>query len=220
MLRFPISDPQGRLCLAGVQAPLFSLDASGAIAGAIVYSTWRGRKYVRVLATPSNPKSGGQQANRSMMRYLSTTWATLSAADQATWANLATQGNYSRSNAFTKFNMDRWKQYADPLRTPTQAVGTLPTMGALTVTGGVGQLSVSQVITTAADIWGMEVHLSLTTGFTPVKTTVVYVARFTASPIDVIISPLTPGTYFVRTAGFTTGGGRTAYVAQQSGVVT
>jgi len=46
--------------MAKVKGPLFSLEASGALANTIVYSIWKGRPYVRELVTPSNPSSAGQ----------------------------------------------------------------------------------------------------------------------------------------------------------------
>lgn len=206
--------------MALVNGPLLSLDASGKIAGAIVFSKWKGRPVVRQLVTPSNPQSGAQWGQRSMMRFLSTAWAGLSAGDQALWADLAEAGKYSPFNAFVSYNLNRWTQWQDPITTPTTAVGTNPVMGALTVTGGVRQLTVSNVITTANDIWGMDIAVSLTTGFTPAKSDTRYVALYSASPVAVIIPGLAAGTYYVRTAGFTTGGSRTAFVAQGSGVVT
>jgi hypothetical protein len=206
--------------MATTQAPLFGLDASGSIGGAITFAKWRGRTYARVKGTPSNPRSGGQIANRAMMRFLSEKWALLSAPNKATFNTLAAQGNYSPFNAYVRYNMLRWKQWLDPLIQIGEPAGTNPVMGALTLTGGVGQLTVSQVITTVNDIQGMVICASLTTGFTPAKTDVFYVANYTASPIVTICTPLKAGTWYIRTAGFSKGGTRTAFVAQQSAVVT
>lgn len=155
-----------------------------------------------------------------MMRFLSVAWAGLSAGDKATWNVLAEAGKYSPFNAYVAFNLGRWTQWTDPLTTPVTVAGTAPVLGALTVTGGVRQLTVSQIVTTANDIWGMLVALSTTTAFTPVKSTTRYVALYSVSPIPVTISGLAAGTYFVRTAGFTTGGARTTFVAQGTAVVT
>lgn len=218
--RYPLVHSFGPLSLATTQAPLFGLDASGSIGGAITFAKWRGRTYARVKGTPSNPRSGGQLANRSMMRFLAEKFALLSAGNKATFNALAAQGNFSLFNAYTRFNMKRWKQWQDPLIQVGQAAGTAPVMGALTATGGVGQISVSQVITTVNDIQGMLVAISLTNGFTPAKTDIKYVANYTVSPIAVIVDRLAAGTWYVRTAGFTTGGLRTAFVAQQVATVT
>lgn len=51
--------------MAKVTSPLMSLDASGSIAGAITFSKWKGRNYVRQLVIPANPRTAGQQAARA-----------------------------------------------------------------------------------------------------------------------------------------------------------
>lgn len=206
--------------MAIVSGPLLSLEASGKIAGAIVFSKWKGRPVVRQLVTPSNPQSAAQWGQRSMMRFLSVAWAGISAGDRAGWNDLAESGKYSPFNAYVSYNLARWTQWQDPIVKPTQAAGTIPVMGALTVTGGVRQLTVSNIITTANDIWGMLIAVSTTTGFTPAKSDTRYVALYSASPVSAIITSLDPATYFIRTAGFTHGGSRTAFVAQGTAVVT
>lgn len=218
--RFPLQSLLAPLCLATTQAPLFGLDASGSIGGAITFAKWRGRTYARVKGTPANPRSSSQLATRAMMRFLGTKWALLSPSDQATFEALAAQGNYPRFNAYVKYNMNRWTQWLDPITAIGQAAGTNPVMGALSLTGGVGQLSVSQVITTVNDIQGVLICLGTAPGFTPAKTNSRYVVNYTASPVTAVINRLAPATYYIRTAGFTKGGARTAFVAEQSVVVT
>jgi len=206
--------------MALVTGPLLSLDARGKVAGAIVFSNWKGRPTVRKLVTPSNPQSGAQTGQRAGMQFLSQAWAPLTAVQKALWQDLADEGQFSTFNAYVRFNLDRWVQFLDPIQDPTIAAGTIPTMGALTVTGGVRQITVSQVITTANQIWGMWIASSLTTGFTPAKSDVDNGAIYAASPIVFTLTGLAPGTYYVRTRGFTTGGASTTWVAQQSAVVT
>ncbi len=206
--------------MATVTGPLLSLEASGKLGGAIVFGKWKGRPTVRSLVIPANPQSPAQTGQRAMMDFLGPSWAPMTAGDKATWQSRADEGQFSPFNAFTQFNLRRWVQFTDPMRTPTQAAGTNPVLGALTVTGGVRQLTISQVITTMNDFWGLIISISTTTGFTPAKTDTWTVRYATASPVDYIATGLTPGTYYVRTAGFTFGGSRTAFVAQQSGVVT
>jgi len=54
--------------MAKTNGPLFSMDASGKFAGALVYSKWKGRPTVRQLVTPSNPNSADQEAARNRVR--------------------------------------------------------------------------------------------------------------------------------------------------------
>lgn len=206
--------------MALVTGPLLSIDARGKFGGSIVFSNWKGRPTVRKLVTPSNPKSGAQTGQRAMMGFLARAWAPLADNDKASWTTLAEERKVSGFNAFTRFNLDRWTQFTTPMQTPTSNGQTPPTMGALTVTGQVRQLTISQVITTAEDIWGMLIAISTTTGFTPSKDTIFAAVAYSASPIVYVASGLNAGTYYVRTAGFTGDGQMTAFVAQQSGTVT
>lgn len=54
--------------MAKVKGALFSMDASGAYAGALVFTKWKGRQVVRQLVTPSNPRSSGQETARNRVR--------------------------------------------------------------------------------------------------------------------------------------------------------
>lgn len=56
--------------MAKVSGPLLSMDASGQVAGAMVFSKWKGRNYVRQLITPSNPNTADQQTARSIVGTL------------------------------------------------------------------------------------------------------------------------------------------------------
>ena len=48
-------------------APFMSINPSGSIAGLLTASRWKGRPYVRLLVTPSNPQTAGQSATRSIL---------------------------------------------------------------------------------------------------------------------------------------------------------
>lgn len=48
-------------------APFMSINPSGSIAGLLTASRWKGRPYVRLLVTPSNPQTAGQSAVRSIL---------------------------------------------------------------------------------------------------------------------------------------------------------
>lgn len=53
--------------MAKVTAPLMSMSASGKIADAIVFFTWKGRNVVRQWLTPANPQSTSQGDQRIVM---------------------------------------------------------------------------------------------------------------------------------------------------------
>ena len=53
--------------MAKVTGPLFSIDASGKIADALVYFPWKGRKVVRQWLKPTNPRDVNQQIQRQIL---------------------------------------------------------------------------------------------------------------------------------------------------------
>lgn len=53
---------------------LLAFSATGQIAKTMVYSSWRGRQYVRRYVIPANPQTGPQVSNRSLFAYLNNLW--------------------------------------------------------------------------------------------------------------------------------------------------
>jgi len=96
--------------MARTTAPLFSMDASGTVAGAIVFSRWRGRNYVRRHAIPSNPRSGLQVGVRSAFKFLSQWWASFSPVEQALWETVGSITRVTGLNAFIAENVRRLRQ--------------------------------------------------------------------------------------------------------------
>ena len=56
---------KGVLTVAKLVAPLFSFSARGQLAKTLVYSGWKGIDDVRSYVVPANPRSAGQQSQRS-----------------------------------------------------------------------------------------------------------------------------------------------------------
>jgi len=187
--------------MATVSAPLMSLDASGTIAGAIVFSKWKGRNYVRRHAIPANPQSGLQVSMRSMMRFLSQSW-TLTPVDPTTWLAGGESLRISPFNYFIRENMIRWRQYRGPsTEYPAAQDGTPPSAPTTTPTGGVHsiQLSIADGGTPPDFAW--IIHRSPTTGFIPSLSNVVAVIVPTATPTIYIDHPLVAGSYYYRIRG-------------------
>jgi len=196
---------------------MFSLEASGTIAGTITASRWKGRPYFRTTVTPSNPRSGAQVGNRAMFRFLGSVWSAVQEADKATWEALAAATNISAFNAYQSYNQRRWTQFQTPSQVyPAAAVMTPGTLGTLTLTAGVRQVSGSQVITGIDDNWGLLVARSTTTGFTPTASDVVLAVETGFSPTTFVDTPVEPGTYYYRTAAFTFDGVVSSWLAQVS----
>ncbi len=208
--------------MALVKAPAMSLEASGKLGNAIVFSKWKGRAYVRALVTPANPKSGGQVGVRSMFKFLSQDWASIGSTPQATWETRADQKIISPFNAFMSYNQFRWRDFLAPTIADPEATGDTPAvMGALSGTPGVRSVTLSQIITTANDIWGCCFFRSSSGSFTPAFDNLIGVTRAVGvSPVLWVDSPLAAGTYYYDCLSFTLDGQRGTEVGEETVVVT
>jgi len=112
--------------MAGTKAPLFGLDASGTIAGSLVFSKWRGRTYVRRHAVPANPKSGLQVGVRSTMKFLTQGFKDLSAADKSAWDALAATDNITQLNAQVRDGISRARRNLGIRKRPDATAGVTP----------------------------------------------------------------------------------------------
>jgi len=189
--------------MALTKGPLLSLDASGSVAGTVTFSKWKGRNYVRQLVTPANPKTVKQISVRAMMRFVSQGWAAHSATEKATWDELAAAAQVAPFNSYMAKNLSRWRNFLAPSIEYPAAEGDLAAvLGALTATGGVGQITLSQVITTANQNWCLMIFRSLTGTFTPSFSNLQRVVLGEgAGPIVFVDTPLAAGTYFYECRG-------------------
>lgn len=204
-----------------VQAPMMSLEASGSIAGALVFSKWKGRPYVRELVKPSNPRSGGQVGIRSMLRFLSQDWQNLSTVKKATWLDRANAKVISTFNAYVGYNVYRWRDFLGPTDSdPEATTDTPPTLGAGSAAAGVRSITVTQPITTPADGWGVAFFRSPTGTFTSTFDKLRYIGKIVSTAdVNFVDSPLAPGTYYYEMRSFTMDGQMSAATAEVNAVV-
>jgi len=186
-----------------VHGPCFSIDASGTLADTLTFTKWKGRNVVRERVIPSNPRSGPQTGMRSMMKFLSQIWDGLTTVNKATWEDLADATVISEFNAFTSFNMLRWRSYKTPSKeTPAAEVSTPAAAPTTTPTGGIRQIQLSIADGTPAPDWGWIIHRSIETAFTPAYSNVIAVIPWGTTPTIYIDTPLDPDTYYYRLMGF------------------
>jgi len=197
------------------------MTASGSMGGVIVFSTWKGRPYVRSLVIPSNPKSGGQVGMRSMFSFLSKAWAGLSNGNKATWETRAAQLIVSEFNAFMSYNQFRWRNFTAPSKEePAASAGTPATLGAFSLALGVRSITATQAITTASDGWGVCFFRSTGVGFTTAYDNLVAVGTISGTdPVVFVDSPLIPDQYYYNTREFTTDGQLSAETGEETETV-
>lgn len=112
--------------MALVKAPLFGLDASGALGDSIVFSKWRGRNYVRILTIPANPRSGLQVGMRNVFKYITQSWAALSGALKTEWEGEATADNITGLNAQVRSAQRLARRNIGWIKGPSESAGTTP----------------------------------------------------------------------------------------------
>ena len=187
-----------------VTAPAMSLAASGTLAKALVFSSWKGRAYVRERVIPSNPKSGGQVGVRAMFKFLTQIWDGLSDANKATWENRADDMVVSTFNAFVSYNCNRWRNFQLPsAEDPAAETGTAPDGATGVATPGVRSMTL--VITDGGNApdWGYAIFRSLATSPTLAFDNCVAVVEWSgAATTTWIDTPLAPDQYFYNYIGF------------------
>lgn len=94
-------------------APLLSFDARGQIGKTMVYSSWRGRPYVRRFVIPSNPQSAEQTITRNAFSFLQAVHKLAPPLAVAPWDAYIKGKPLTSRNAFTKFNLPVLRGEAD-----------------------------------------------------------------------------------------------------------
>jgi hypothetical protein len=191
-----------------VQAPALSLEASGSLGGAMVFSKWKGRPYVRALVKPANPKSGGQVGVRAMFKFLSQDWTNIGATPQASWETRADQKIISPFNAFMGYNQFRWRDFLAPTNTDPEATTDVQAVvGVTTAVAGVRSVTLTVPITTANDGWGVLIFRSLTTAFATAFDNLIGVVKVNGTDtLTWVDSPLVADTYYYNFRAFTLDG--------------
>lgn len=188
-----------------VNAPALSLDASGKLGGAIVFSKWKGRNYVRQLVVPANPKSAMQVSMRAMLKFLAQNWTNTTSGQKATWEDYAAQLIASEFNAFVSRNQQRWRNFLMPsCMDPATEAGSDATIGSWAATGGVRQITLSWAVTTASDGWGIAIFRSTSGTFTEsLSNAIAVVYCETGGTYQYVDTPLDAGTYYYSYIPFT-----------------
>jgi len=160
--------------MARTRAPLLSWGASGKIADTQVYSTWKGRPYVRQHVIPTNPNSAGQQLTRNTFSYLNRLWQYLPAGALGAWDLYATNSRFTARNGWLKQNVGPLRSETDlELITLSPAAGSGIIAASITATGGNDQVTIDLVAP------------SLPTGWTITKAWAMVVANVDPQTSDV-----------------------------------
>lgn len=182
--------------MATTKAPLFGLDASGSLAKSIVFSKWKGRTYVRRHSVPSNPQSPLQVSMRAAFKFLTQSYAGLTAGEKAAWEAIAAEKQTTGLNEYVSFNQQRHRfNIALSTADPATGAGAAPSAPA-TFTASDGRLSSNLAWTAGAVVpdYYWQISMDQTTLATvSVNTTIIIVP---AATLSIRVSPLLPGVVY------------------------
>lgn len=120
-------------------SPIVS-SASGKTSG-VVFSSWKGRAYIRKLIIPNNPQSAAQQAVRDSLNPCITCWRSLLTVLR-TWLDVTqVDDRLSGYNWYIKAN--RAAEQADTVHDVSPFSPLMPTLTGLALTPGDTQISVA-----------------------------------------------------------------------------
>lgn len=148
--------------MAKVTAPLLSFGASGQIAKTQVYSTWKGRPYVRRHVIPSNPQTVAQTSTRNTFSNASSVWKLMGALAISPWDRFATGQVLTGRNAFMRDFVKELRgdiDLTDMIFSPG-AKGGLPSVS-VTPTAGVDQITLDFINPTPPTGWVLEAAIGV-----------------------------------------------------------
>jgi len=207
-----------------VTGPMMSLDASGTVAGTVTFSKWKGRNYVRQRVKPHNPKSVMQISMRAMMKFLSQSWAAVTAPDKASWEDKADARAISTFNAYVSENQNGWRNFDAPKTDEAQATNREPDdWTSYTATPGVREMLLTLTTDGNESVnWGCIIYRSTTTGFTPSLSNVIAVihSELNTEVMTYSDGPLEADDYYYQAQMFSIDGVFGALSTQFTGEIT
>jgi len=202
-----------------VAGPAMSLDASGSLGGAIVFSSWKGRKYARTLVVPKNPKTTLQVGIRSMMKGLTQPWKAFT-TQKATWALAAAADSISPFNVYVRNNMREYRSDLYPSQIFTAPrISTPDVIASITATPGTRHIVLEITGAPISASWLIAIHRGLTTGFVPSWANVVAVIPYLGFVQTWTDAPLVADTYYYRVTSIAMDGASDNTTSECNGVV-
>lgn len=130
--------------MARVNGALFSLSASGSLAGAITYSRWKGIDYARQRVIPANPRTASQTEVRDVFKYIYDYYKRAPAIAREPWVAAARGRPLTAQNAILSANIANLQTETDVALFSFSggALGGLPPTD-ITLTPGNDQITIA-----------------------------------------------------------------------------
>lgn len=191
-----------------LKGPSLSLGATGALAGTLVFSTNKGRSYVKKLTKPKQPRTIYQLGQRALTRYLTQLWTTLTPATQANWLAAADPPDESPYHAFIRITLDNWTNFQVPSSAyPITRIYPACTGMTLTATARRRTVLLVPSFTLINLNAGYLLFRNPSPAIPPRKENCIEAAVLTSTiEQDLVDGPLEPGTYYYRALPFSLDG--------------
>lgn len=140
--------------MAKTTAPLLSFGASGALAKAMVFATWRGIAYVRRYVVPENPRTVAQTLTRDIFRTLSDMWKIMGSIAIAPWQTFTISKPLTDRNAMMGKNIAALRgalNMANFIGSPGARGGLAP--NSIILTAGIGTITIDFINPAAPTGW-------------------------------------------------------------------
>lgn len=202
--------------------PGLARGASGTLADQLIFSTWKGKAYLKRHRNPAQPRTPAQIAMRAVMRFLSQEWTNLSDALKDSWAALAAATNISPFNAYQAFNLARYRTFGSPSGIyPPIGAGGDPNLGGVSITDHVVGFTCHWNIIAQAETFGMALHLVPASGGTITWDNLLHITPIpTAGWYQQYLGPFDPGCYWIAFNPIKWTGDRRATSAYRCGTAT
>jgi hypothetical protein len=180
-----------------VAAPLMSMEASGSLGGALVFSKWKGRAYARSLVKPSNPQTPMQVGIRSMLAFLAQSWKPLKDVIEGSWKELSKAANVSPFNAYVAYNMKSWREGMGVTQICPPAYESEPDVCACNATGLIRHTEISISKSIGITPWGFAIYRDIIdSGHGTWANCIKVLECPEAGTVLYMDGPLTAGTYY------------------------
>ena len=178
--------------------PGLAQEASGSLSETLIFSSCKGRAYLKKHAKPKQPRSDSQISMRAQLSFLSKSWHTWSQVVRDTWLPIAAQTNVSPFNAFISFNQDRHRSGLAPCISPTPTfMGDAQIVDNAEINPGIRKLEIRYRVADVRQGWGIQTHIVSNTGVQPVWHQMIHCMDHRSVGWKThVITPFPAGTYW------------------------
>lgn len=195
-----------------LKGPLNSATADGSLGGTLIFSHIHRTNYLKRHARPKTSNTLEQISTRAINEFLIHEWTPRTAAEKATWLELADPARLTNYNAYLKFNIPRWHEHLAPSTSYPPPAGTsVGSTGGWAAVAQGRRVKFSLQLATPLNNWGATIYQKPTAGATPYAFHLIHVIPMYVTGWHYWTSrPYDPGTYYFTYGRFTKNGWRTS----------